>query len=55
MLEQSEMDKIVLDAKKQLSDEQIKDVIRKCSYGGKPVNMVMTLKGGEFIDGKTNC
>jgi len=39
MLNQSEMDKVVLEAKKSLSDEQIKDVIKRCSYGGKPVNM----------------
>ncbi len=44
MLSQSEMDKAVLDAKKSLSDEQIKDAIKRCSYGGKPVNMVMELK-----------
>jgi len=39
MLNQSEMDKAVLEAKKSLSDEQIKDAIRKCSYGGSPVSV----------------
>ena len=68
MLEQSEMDKVVLEAKKSLSDNQIKDALRKCSYGGSPVNMVMTtrvaspldcqgiiMKGGDVINGKTNA
>jgi len=49
MLEQSEMDKAVLEAKKSLSDEQIKGAIRKCSYGGKPVDM--KLKGGVTLEG----
>jgi hypothetical protein len=53
MLEQSEMDKIVLDAKKQLNDEQIKEAMRKCSYGGKPITM--DLKGGDMRYGKTNA
>jgi len=52
MLTQSEMDKAVLEAKKSLSDEQIKDALRKCSYGGKPVTM--DLKGGDMRNGKTN-
>jgi len=39
MLSQSEMDKAVIEAKKSLSDEQIKDAVRKCSYGGNPVDM----------------
>lgn len=43
MLTQEEMDKIVRDAKKDLTTEQIKDALRKCSYGG-PVDM--KLKGG---------
>ena len=48
MLSQSEMDKMVLEAKKSLSDEQIKDAIRKCSYGGRPVDM--SLKGGKTFE-----
>jgi len=34
MLTQSEMDKLVMEAKKSLSDEQIRDAIKRCSYGG---------------------
>lgn len=61
MLSQSEMEEMVIKAKQSLTDEQIKDVIRRCSYGG---SMVMrppldcqgiTLKGGEVINGKTNA
>jgi len=59
MLTQSEMDKAVLEAKKSLSDEQIKDAIRKCSYGGSIVNRPLdcqgiNMRGGEII-GKTNA
>lgn len=46
MLTQDEMDKAVLEAKKSLSDEQIKEAIKRCSYGGSPVSMVHT---GGFI------
>jgi len=38
MLSQSEMDKAVMEAKKSLSDEQIKDAIKRCSYGGPMVH-----------------
>lgn len=35
MLTDKEMDEIVLRAKKSMTDEQIKDAVRRCSYGGK--------------------
>jgi len=59
MLNQSEMDKLVLEAKKSLSDEQIKDAVKRCSYGGSIVNRPLNcqgiiMKGGEII-GKTNA
>jgi len=66
MLSQSDMDKAVLEAKKSLSDEQIKDAVRKCSYGGNPATMqtiggyvtdpeiYQKMRGGEIINGKTN-
>ena len=59
MLTQSEMDKLVLEAKKSLSDEQIKDAIRKCSYGGSIVNRPLdchgiNMKGGMTL-GKANA
>jgi len=60
MLSQKEMDKAVLEAKKSLSDEQIKDAIKRCSYGGSIVNRpldcqgIMIEKGGMTL-GKTNC
>ena len=53
MLSQEEMDKVVLEAKKSMTVEEMKDAIKRCSYGGKPVNM--SLKGGDMINGKTNC
>ncbi len=59
MLTQSEMDKVVLEAKKSLTEEQIKDAIRKCSYGG-PITSkseykrMVIQKGGDMIYGKTN-
>lgn len=49
---QSEIDKAVIEAKKKLRDEEIMEVLKGCSYGGKPVDM--SLKGGETIDGKTD-
>ncbi len=64
MLTQSEMDKLVMEAKKSLSDEQIKDAIKRCSYGGSPVDMCITtgcidarlvMKGGDICNGKTNA
>lgn|GEM_PF-2253507 len=59
MLSQSETDKVVLEAKKSLSDEQIKDAVRKCSYGGcmveRPLNCQgISMRGGEIRYGKTN-
>jgi len=64
MLNQSDMDKVVLEAKKSLSDEQIKEAIRKCSYGGSMVicgdnstESVLPnrfMKGGDSF-GKTNA
>lgn len=50
MLTQEEMDKIVRDAKKDLTTEQIKNALRKCSYGG-PVPVDMGLKGGDSFEG----
>ncbi len=38
MLTQDEMDKVVLEAKKSLSEEQMKDALRKCTYGGPMVH-----------------
>lgn len=60
MLDQTEMDKVVMEAKKSLSDEQIKDAIKRCSYGGPMVNRPLDcqgiiMKGGETINGKTNA
>jgi len=59
MLNQSEMDKAVLETKKSLSDEQIKDAIKRCSYGGPMVSRPLDcqgimMKGGETLYGKTN-
>lgn len=54
MLTKKEMDKAILEAKKSLSDEQMKDALRKYSYGGKPADMSLK-KGGEIINGKTNA
>lgn len=56
---QSEIDKAVMQAKKDVSVEQIKDAVRKCSCGGKSIGMKLKgietdLKGGEMIYGKTN-
>jgi len=34
-----DMDKVLQEAKKSLTVEQMKDAVRKYSYGGKPVNM----------------
>lgn len=48
---QDEIEKAVMEAKKKLRDDEIMEVLKKCSYGGKPVNM--DLKGGEKF-GKTN-
>lgn len=59
MLTEDEMDRIVLEAKKSLSEEQIKDAVRRCSYGGsvsKPLDcmgVTMEMKGGACF-GKTN-
>ena len=49
---QSEIDKAVIAAKKKLRDDEIMDVLKKCSYGGKPVTM--DLKGGDLKHGKTD-
>ncbi len=38
------LEELIIQAKKSLTEEEIKDVIKNCSYGGKPVNM--SLKGG---------
>lgn len=48
---QSEIDKAVIEAKKKLRDEEIMEVLKGCSYGGKPVTM--DLKGGVTF-GKTD-
>lgn len=42
----------IVRAKKELTTEEIKDALRKCSYGGKPIDMSM--KGGGIVIGKTN-
>ena len=64
MLNQDELDKLVIEAKKQLTAEQIKEAIRKTSYGGRAIGidlkrpldcMGISLKGGENIYGKTNA
>lgn len=39
-----DLEKAVMQAKKTLSEEEIKDALEKCSYGGKPIDMSM--KGG---------
>ena len=59
---QSEIDKAVIEAKKKLRDDEIMDVLRKCSYGG-PITSKsrykrldcqgLIMKGGEVI-GKTD-
>lgn len=59
MLSQEEMDKVVLEAKKSLSEEQMKDALRKCSYGGIGIGTldckgIMIEKGGVPL-GKTNA
>jgi hypothetical protein len=46
---QSEIDKAVIEAKKKLRDEEIMEVLKGCSYGGKPVDMSM--KGGKTFEG----
>ncbi len=43
---QGEIDKAVINAKKVLRDKEIMDVLKGCSYGGKPVTMVHT---GGFV------
>ena len=56
---QSEIDKAVIEAKKKLRDDEIMDVLKKCSYGGKPVKpldcrgITMEMKGGVAL-GKTD-
>lgn len=59
MLKPDEMDRYVIEAKKQLTDEQIKDAVRKASYGGSMVIRPLdcqgiNMRGGDFINGKTN-
>lgn len=49
---QSEIDKAVIAAKKKLRDDEIMDVLKKCSYGGKPVTM--DLKEGDLKHGKAD-
>jgi hypothetical protein len=49
---QSEIDKAVIEAKKKLRDDEIMDVLKKCSYGGKPVTM--DLKVGEKLEPSAN-
>lgn len=59
MLSQEEMDKVVLEAKKSMTVEQMKDAIQKCSCGG-PITSkseykrMVIQKGGDMINGKTN-
>ena len=50
---QSEIDKAVIEAKKKLRDDEIMDVLKKCSYGGKPISMDLR-EGGDLKYGKTN-
>lgn len=47
---QQEIDNAVINAKKNLCDEEIMDVLKGCSYGGKAVNM--DLKAGESCKNK---
>jgi len=51
MLSQKEMDEVLRQAKKSLTEEELKETLKKCSYGGEPINMSM--KGGDLI-GKAN-
>jgi len=55
VLNQKEMEEIIRQAKKEMTMEQIKEVVYKSSYGGTPVNMIMDLKGGDIRYGKTNA
>jgi hypothetical protein len=55
---QSEIDQAVMQAKKDLTIEEVKEAVRRCSYGGKSVGMSLKglgteLKGGVCL-GKTN-
>ena len=49
MLTQKEMEEVLKQAKKTLSEEELKETLKKCSYGGEPVNMSM--RGGEEFEG----
>ena len=55
-----DMEKVLQEAKKSLSDEQIKDAIRKCSYGGSMVIRPLdcqgiNIRGGDILYGNTNA
>lgn len=47
LAKQSEIEKAVIEAKKKLRDDEIMEVLKKCSYGGKLVDM--SLKGGAIL------
>ena len=49
---QSEIDKAVIEAKKKLRDDEIMDVLKGCSYGGKPITM--DLREGGVALGKAD-
>lgn len=52
-MNQKEIDDMVKDAKKILTVEEIKDAVKRCSYGGKAIGMSLK-EVGEIINGKTN-
>jgi hypothetical protein len=52
LAKQDEIEKAIIEAKKKLSDDEIIEVLKKCSYGGKPVSM--DSKGGDMKYGKAD-
>lgn len=49
-MDDKKLEQAIIDAKKSLSDKELKETLERCSYGGKPIDM--SLKGGDFRYGK---